>query len=227
MSSHRNANKGCSLKWNNQHIVTHILYDKFPWVVAEKSEMFAFKARAYVNIVGIILLMYVCVYVCMYVCMYVCRYTTITSVNQGHKLNGNIWYVIPVRMFHGIVLHPNISSVEGVTLYWVTSSFLHNCCLLIRSAMMVLHTTECKKYCSTSFYFSTASNLNRQIVTSKYYKKKKYYIIFMGAWCLKPQHIYWSMPQYFMTSELLLTFCSITGFPGVDRYIILRGWPIS
>ena len=36
----------------------------------------------------------------------------------------------PVRTFHEIILHPNISSVLTVTLYWVAISLLDNCCLL-------------------------------------------------------------------------------------------------
>ena len=47
-----------------------------------------------------------------------------------------------VRMFHVIILHPHICSVLSITLYRVTISLLHNCCLLMRPAMNPLYRTD-------------------------------------------------------------------------------------
>ena len=47
-----------------------------------------------------------------------------------------------VRMFHAIILHPHIYSDLSVTLYCLTISLLHNCCLLTTSAMMALYRTD-------------------------------------------------------------------------------------
>ena len=100
-SFHRNSNKRCTLKWTNNHLVTHSRFVKLTWLAAEG--MFEFKARAYVDTIGVILFSYGCMQ------------------------HWNLWFrdtsymaiygmVFPVRMFQ-IILHPHISSVLSVTLY--------------------------------------------------------------------------------------------------------------
>ena len=97
------------------------------------GEIFACKDRAFVNIVDVILFLYVCI-----------RHWIPFIRNKSYMSMYHMSF--SVRIFHNIILNPNICSVFSVALYWVTTSIsmLHNC-LLMKLAMITLYGRDCQK----------------------------------------------------------------------------------
>ena len=71
--------------------------------------MFAFKARAYCNTIDVILFSYGCL-----------QHWNLWIRDTSYMAIYDVSFL--VRMFHKIILHPNIYSDLSVPLYWVTTS---------------------------------------------------------------------------------------------------------
>ena len=125
---HANSNYRWALVWNDQHLA-HSLY--MTHSCGEIHER---------NVAG------ACV---------------LNTVEYMLRLYGHIWFWTPcirntscmsicgmsfsIIIFHEIISRPHIYSALSVTLYWVTKSLIHYCCLLKRPTMMALYRKDCRK----------------------------------------------------------------------------------
>ena len=174
-------NKKCPVMWNKKHLVLHSLYDKscgwWLW------EMFAFKARAYINNMDVIILF---------------SYGCIQHWNLW--IRDTIYMVIygmsfPVRMFYWIILHPSISSVWSVTLYWVTIYLLHNCCLLTTPVNTNLNIRNATR---PAFFLHILKSQWTNTYIKKLQEKTWMYYIIQGEACTVLTFIYLMLHEIFV-----------------------------